>query len=71
LLCQLDIIYEINQEKNMPLQQLINHFNDRFEKEHHSRLHPFILENSRVSGIFGPIRISNSFYPVRSAENHV
>jgi len=55
----------------MPLQQLINHFNDRFEKEHHSRLHPFILENSRVSGIFGPIRISNSFYPVRSAENHV
>ncbi len=54
----------------MPLQQLVNHFNDRFEKEHHSSLHPFILENNRVSGIFGPIRIGSTFTPVRSAENN-
>ncbi|WP_019868506.1 EAL domain-containing protein [Methylovulum miyakonense] len=53
----------------MPLQQLVNHFNDRFENEHHSSLHPFILENNRVSGLFGPIRISSTFTPVRSAEN--
>ncbi|MGZ8236443.1 MAG: hypothetical protein ACXWTY_01035 [Methylobacter sp.] len=53
----------------MPLQQLVNHFNDRFEQEHHSSLQPFILENNRVSGLFGPIRISSTFTPVRSAEN--
>ncbi|MDD5271817.1 MAG: hypothetical protein PHU14_03770 [Methylovulum sp.] len=54
----------------MPLQQLVNHFNDRFANEHHSSLHPFILDNNRVSGLFGPIRISSSFTPVRSAENY-
>ena len=54
----------------MPLQQLVNHFNGRFENEHHSNLQPFILENNRVSGLFGPIRVSSTFTPVRSAENH-
>jgi len=54
----------------MPLQQLVNHFNGRFEKEHHSSLHPFILENNQVSGLFGPIRVGSSFTPVRVAENH-
>jgi len=54
----------------MPLQQLVNHFNGRFETEHHSSLQPFILENNRVSGLFGPIRVSSTFTPVRSAENH-
>jgi EAL domain-containing protein (putative c-di-GMP-specific phosphodiesterase class I) len=54
----------------MPLQQLVNHFNERFANEHHSDLHPFILENNRVSGVFGPIRISSTFTPVRSGANH-
>jgi EAL domain-containing protein (putative c-di-GMP-specific phosphodiesterase class I) len=54
----------------MPLQQLVNHFNDRFEKEHHSSFRPFILENNQVSGLFGPIRISSAFTPVRSTENN-
>lgn len=54
----------------MPLKQLVHHFNDRFEQEHQSNLHPFILEKSRVSGLFGPIRVGSSFTPVRSAENH-
>jgi EAL domain-containing protein (putative c-di-GMP-specific phosphodiesterase class I) len=54
----------------MPLQQLVTHFNERFAKEHHSNLHPFILENNRVSGLFGPIRISSTFTPVRSGADH-
>ena len=53
----------------MPLQQLVNHFNDRFEHEHHSNLRPFILENGLVSGIFGPIRIGSTFSPIRQAND--
>ena len=49
----------------MPLEQLVHYFNDRFEGEHHSNLRPFILQKGLVSGIFGPIRISSAFAPVR------
>lgn len=51
----------------MPLQQLVHYFNDRFGAEHHSNIHPFILEKGLVSGIFGPIQISSVFEPVRQA----
>lgn len=54
----------------MPLQQLVNHFNDRFEKEHHANFRPFSLDNGLVSGIFGPIRISSGFLPVRQASDN-
>jgi len=54
----------------MPLQQLVNHFNDRFEREHHSSFRPFILENGLVSGLFGPIRIGSIFSPVREASDN-
>lgn len=57
-------------DKFMPLQQLVNHFNDRFEHEHHSSFRPFILENGLVSGLFGPIRIGSIFSPIRHADNH-
>ena len=53
----------------MPLQQLVDHFNDRFEKLHHSNYRPFFLENDRVSGIFGPIGVSSAFTPVRRADD--
>ncbi len=53
----------------MPLQQLVDHFNDRFEHEHQSNFRPFILEGGLVSGIFGPIRVSSVFLPVRQANN--
>lgn len=49
----------------MPLQQLVNHFNDRFEAEHHSSFRPFIVEKGLVSGLFGPIRIGSDFLPIR------
>lgn len=53
-----------------PLQQLIDYFNDRFEHEHHSNFRPFILEGGLVSGIFGPIRVSSFFLPVRRVDNN-
>ncbi len=54
----------------MPLEQLVHYFNDRFEGEHRSNLRPFILQKGLVSGIFGPIRISSAFAPVRRANDH-
>ena len=54
----------------MPLQQLIQYFNDRFEAEHHSNIRPFILEKSLASGIFGPIQIGSVFEPVRRADDN-
>jgi len=53
----------------VPLQQLVDYFNDRFEHEHHYNFRPFILEKGLVSGIFGPIRVSSTFLPVRQADN--
>jgi EAL domain-containing protein (putative c-di-GMP-specific phosphodiesterase class I) len=52
----------------MPLQQLVEYFNDRFEREHHSRVRTFILEDGRISGLFGPIRIGSIFVPIRHAD---
>lgn len=52
----------------MPLQQLVEYFNDRFEYEHHSRVRTFILEDGKVSGLFGPIRIGSTFAPIRHAD---
>lgn len=54
----------------MPLQQLVQYFNDRFEVEHQSNIRPFILEKSLVSGIFGPIQISSVFESVRRADDN-
>lgn len=54
----------------MPLQELVNHFNERFEQEHHAHFRPFILNNGLVSGLFGPIRISSTFTPVRQAADY-
>ncbi len=53
----------------MPLQQLVAHFNDRFEKEHHSSFRPFTVERGVVNGLFGPIRIGSVFLPIRHAAN--
>lgn len=49
----------------MPLQQLIEYFNDRLEWEHHANFRPFILENGNAHGIFGPIKVGSSFAPLR------
>jgi EAL domain-containing protein (putative c-di-GMP-specific phosphodiesterase class I) len=49
----------------MPLQQLVEYFNDRLEQEHNSGFRPFILENDTVHGLFGPIRIGSVLSPIR------
>lgn len=49
----------------MPLQNLVDYFNDRFEFEHRASFRPFILENGVVSGLFGPIKIDSQFNVLR------
>ena len=49
----------------MPLQHLVEYFNDRFGREHRSSFRPFALEGGKVSGLFGPIRIDSIFVPLR------
>lgn len=53
----------------MPLTDLVEHFNDRFEREHHANYRPLIIENDLVSGIFGSLCISSSFSPLRQTAN--
>ncbi len=49
----------------MPLQNLVEDFNDRLGREHRSSFRPFVLEEGKVSGLFGPIRIDSAFSPLR------
>ena len=49
----------------MPLQQLVEHFNDRLEWEHHSNFRPFFLKEGVVHGLFGPIHITTELAPLR------
>lgn len=51
----------------MPLHDLVEYFNDRFGREHRSSYRPFILNDKKVSGLFGPIRIDSHFSPIRKA----
>jgi hypothetical protein len=51
----------------MPLQDLVEYYNDRLGLEHRSSFRPFILEEGKVSGLFGPIRIDSLFTPLRQA----
>jgi EAL domain-containing protein (putative c-di-GMP-specific phosphodiesterase class I) len=49
----------------MPLQQLVEYFNDRLEQEHHNGLRPFVLDKDAVHGVFGPICIGSRLSPLR------
>jgi len=49
----------------MPLQDLVEYFNDRLGREHRSSFRPFILEHGKVSGLFGPIQIDSFLAPLR------
>ena len=49
----------------MPLEYLVEHFNDRFRQEQRSVFRPFILKEGKVSGLFGPVRMSSQFSPIR------
>lgn len=49
----------------MPLQNLIEYFNDRFGQEHRSSFRPFLLEEGTISTLFGQIKIGSVFSPIR------
>jgi hypothetical protein len=49
----------------MPLLNLVEYFNDRLAQEHRSSFRPFVLEDGKVSGLFGPIRIDSQYAPLR------
>lgn len=49
----------------MPLQQLVEYFNDRLEQEHNEGYRPFLLENGEVHGLFGPIKVGSNLAPIR------
>lgn len=51
----------------MPLQNLVEYFNDRFGQQHRSSFRPFILEEGTISALFGPIKIGSVFSPIRHA----
>lgn len=53
----------------MALIDLVEYFNDRFAHEHKANYRPLILENNLVSGIFGQLKISSSFSPLRQIAN--
>lgn len=51
----------------MPLQNLVEYFNDRFGQEHRSSFRPFIIEEGTISALFGQIKIGSVFSPIRLA----
>jgi len=51
----------------MPLQNLVEYFNDRFGQEHRLSFRPFILEEETISALFGQIKIGSVFSPIRLA----
>jgi hypothetical protein len=53
----------------MALIDLVEYFNNRFEHEHKANYRPLILENNLVSGIFGELKISSIFSPLRQISN--
>ncbi len=53
----------------MPLQHLVEYFNDRLEQEHYSSQRPFLLSEGKVSGLFGNIQIDSLFAPIRHMAN--
>lgn len=52
----------------MPLQNLVEYFNDRFGQEHRSSFRPFLLEEGTISALFGQIKIGSVFSPIRLAQ---
>ncbi|MDD1620455.1 MAG: EAL domain-containing protein [Methylococcaceae bacterium] len=49
----------------MPVQQLVEYFNDRLEREHKNHLRPFVIKDDKVYGIYGPVRVGSVMLPLR------
>ena len=52
----------------MPLQQLVEYFNDRIEREQLSQFRPFKLIDNRVFGWFGPLHVSSQLNSIRDMQ---
>ncbi len=53
----------------MALLDLVEYFNNRFEREHHANYRPLVIENNQVMGFFGQLRIGSTFSPLRQIAN--
>lgn len=53
----------------MPLQQLVEYFNDRLELEYHNGFRPFFQHDKSIRGLFGPLVIGSQLAPIRGASN--
>ncbi len=53
----------------MALVDLVEYFNDRFEREHQAHYRPLSIENNQVIGVFGQLSISSVFSPLREISN--
>lgn len=53
----------------MALNDLVEYFNDRFEREHQAHYRPLSVENNQVTGVFGQLNISSIFSPLRQISN--
>ena len=51
----------------MPLQQLVEYFNDRLEQEHQHEVRIFVLKDQLVHGLYGPISVSTVLSPIRES----
>lgn len=49
----------------MPLQQLVLHFNDQFERQHGLSHRPFSLRHGAVYGLYPPLQIGSVLTPIR------
>jgi EAL domain-containing protein (putative c-di-GMP-specific phosphodiesterase class I) len=53
----------------MPLQQLVEYFNDRLELEYNNGFRPFQLHHGAVRGLFGPISLNSYLAPLRETDH--
>jgi len=52
----------------MPLQQLVEYFNDRLELEHQNSVRAFVLKKNQVYGLYGPLCITSQLMPIRQTQ---
>ena len=53
----------------IPLQSLIDYFNDRYAQQYNVNYRPLSLKGGTVTGRFGPVQINSLFSPIRLTEN--
>jgi hypothetical protein len=53
----------------MALVDLVEYFNDRFEREHHANYRPLVIENNQVIGLFGQLSVGSIFSSLRDSTN--